>query len=680
MKMQTLCGYASFASAVLAPVLGCGADVPAGERGEVGFARDNAGMARTSASAGAPWLMRDSPATTVSANAQPPVLARDDQTREATATALTPEELERLKAGGPTGAMRWLYPYEGTIFPRGLRAPLLMWEGEVPDAVYIQIKSNDYEYSGALAVPPATGLQVPNGLSFVVNELSKLPAQPQLQLPQEIWDEAGARAQGPGDQLTIEVTSLSKGVVAGPLPLHVQIAPGTLYGSVYYNSYLTEVGVQPTGLPPDVNNGGKVLRISANGELSIVGQGRCNGCHAVSANGSRMIMQSSESTAMNSGYGASYKLGSDGAIDAMPKQVGPRASFGALYPDGSKYLSTAVWPLIIDPGLSALWSPADAPPEAQLYDTETGEIIADTGITANAMMPMFSPDGRFLVFNDIALMSFGLALMDYDVNAHKASNYRVLIQHVDPGGSRRPGFPFFLPNNQGVIFSRTGSHDFTAGFSGGIASVGSSAAGIDLVKDVQFESDLHIVDTKTGQFVMLAKAMGFHSEADAKDNVSYLPFGPEEQHHNFMPTGLPVAAGGYFWIFFDSLRHYGNLGLQRQLWGAAIDIRAGGSYSADPSHPAFYLPGQEYGAANHRAYSALDACQSDGARCRSGIECCAGYCITSPDETTPASCGTPPDVRCAKQEERCSTETDCCGVDNGVVACIAGFCGTLQLL
>jgi hypothetical protein len=36
-----------------------------------------------------------------------------------------------------------------------------------------------------------------------------------------------------------------------------------------------------------------------------------------------------------------------------------------------------------------------------------------------------------------------------------------------------------------------------------------------------------------------------------------------------------VAAGGYFWLFFDAMRHYGSLGLQRQLWGVAIDIQAG---------------------------------------------------------------------------------------------------------
>lgn len=37
-------------------------------------------------------------------------------------------------------------------------------------------------------------------------------------------------------------------------------------------------------------------------------------------------------------------------------------------------------------------------------------------------------------------------------------------------------------------------------------------------------------------------------------------------------------------------------------------IHPDGTYTADPSHPAFYLPGQEFGAGNHRAFAALDFC------------------------------------------------------------------------
>jgi hypothetical protein len=173
---------------------------------------------------------------------------------------------------------------------------------------------------------------------------------------------------------------------------------------------------------------------------------------------------------------------------------------------------------------------------------------------------------------------------------------------------------------------------------------------------------------------LLAKAMGFATPQDATSNDSYLPFGAaEETHHNYYPTVSPVAAGGYFWVFFDSYRHYGNLGLQRQLWGAAVDVSAEGKYTSDPSHPAFYLTGQEFGTGNHRAFTALDPCRKDGDACATGIDCCGGFC-------TNGKCGVPPppppgdDPRCAKTDENCAGGTACCEETDH---CIAGHCGTI---
>lgn len=174
------------------------------------------------------------------------------------------------------------------------------------------------------------------------------------------------------------------------------------------------------------------------------------------------------------------------------------------------------------------------------------------------------------------------------------------------------------------------------------------------------------------------------------DNT-YLPFGTLDLHRNYFPTVSQVASGGYFWVFFDTWRHYGNLGVQRQLWGFAIDISRDG-YTTDPSHPPFYLPGQEFGTANnHRAFVALDACKQSGETCMSPISCCEGTtCLF--DEATATqhglavgTCGAPPPppadcsqcAICAKQDERCTSTTDCCDKDN---ACINGFCAFVELL
>jgi len=125
-------------------------------------------------------------------------------------------------------------------------------------------------------------------------------------------------------------------------------------------------------------------------------------------------------------------------------------------------------------------------------------------------------------------------------------------------------------------------------------------------------------------------------------------------------------------VFFDSYRHYGNQGLQRQLWGAAVDVSAEGKYAADPSHPAFYLTGQEFGTGNHRAFTALDPCRKDGDACVTGIDCCGGFC-------TNGKCGVPPPPppdkpRCAQTDESCANGTACCVETDH---CIAGHCGTI---
>jgi hypothetical protein len=286
-------------------------------------------------------------------------------------------------------------------------------------------------------------------------------------------------------------------------------------------------------------------------------------------------------------------------------------------------------------------------------------------------MPMFSPDGTQLVFNDYAIdKGHGLAIMRYDTADDSASNYRQLTTETAP---LRPGWPFFLPDGKAVVYVRTASSDF----SGNGAGLGGSANGP--------VSDLQLVDIASGQSILLAKAVGYASQVDVDRGRPYLPFGDEDLHHSYFPTVSPVAAGGYFWLFFDAVRHYGNQGVQRQLWGAAIDIHADGKYVVDPSHPAFYLPGQEFGTGNHRAFAALDACKKDGDKCTSGIDCCGGSC-TFPDSAAElvepvGTCGVPPAHTCAKHDERCTTSADCCPPLPGEQpdSCIAGFCAQISL-
>jgi hypothetical protein len=242
--------------------------------------------------------------------------------------------------------------------------------------------------------------------------------------------------------------------------------------------------------------------------------------------------------------------------------------------------------------------------------------------------------------------------------------------YKEPAGAVRPAWPFLLPDNHGVVFIRTDDADFTGNGAGVITEIQPDAS-------VPF-AELSIIDVASKTVTLLAKAMGYNTPADAANNMTYLPFGAEDLHHAYYPTVSPVGAGGYFWVFFDSVRHYGNTGLQRQLWGAAIEISADGTYTRDPSHPAFYVSGQEFGTGNHRAFAALDPCRNDGEKCSSGVDCCGGFCYldNNPELVEPTGTCSPKKMECARRDDRCSAASDCCttGPTEAALVCIAGFC------
>ncbi|MBV9948411.1 MAG: hypothetical protein JOZ69_16285, partial [Myxococcales bacterium] len=134
------------------------------------------------------------------------------------------------------------------------------------------------------------------------------------------------------------------------------------------------------------------------------------------------------------------------------------------------------------------------------------------------------------------------------------------------------------------------------------------------------------------------------------------------------------------WVVFTSRRMYGNVAqgdpyaapdgktpVPKKLWVGAIDLHP--TPGKDPSHPAFYLPGQELLAANMRGFWVVDPCRPDGAACDTGDECCGGYC--RPNASGGLVCG---NVKpsCAQEFERCVVSSDCCSGSG--LQCINGLC------
>ncbi len=479
-----------------------------------------------------------------------PIVTIDDCQAGSNDSGLDAETVGRLLQGAE-GGVQWLYPYDGTVFPGGIAAPLLMWSdgASADDAVLLHMHSASFDYRGCMK-PTAAG---------------------QLQIPQEVWAIAGAGTAGAAQPFSLELTVLAGGRALGSPAEDVVIATGTLPGSVYYMTLGSKMGI---GI-------GSVIQVQTGqpGQLILGGIG-CVGCHSVSAYGSRLI-------AYSNGLGTAFGLQSPPSPNGpMQLNAAPGGEGPGITPDGTLYVASAhptgVGPKSYGAGVMT----------AGLYETSSGNLVSGSGVPGGAMTPAFSPDGARLVFNDDAIDDgHGLALMDFSESTRTASNYTTLLS----GTTNYPAWPSFLPDGNALVFQFGVSSDFTGGGTGLSGGTTPGPAG-----------DLYLVDLATRTPVLLAEAMGFANQGRVASGTTYLPFGASELHQNYGPSVVPSMSGGYAWVFFDSMRHYGNQGSLRQIWGAAIDVAPDGSYAVDPSHPAFFLPGQEIGTGNFRAIAALD--------------------------------------------------------------------------
>ncbi|HEX6245188.1 MAG TPA: hypothetical protein VFZ61_29905, partial [Polyangiales bacterium] len=173
---------------------------------------------------------------------------------------------------------------------------------------------------------------------------------------------------------------------------------------------------------------------------------------------------------------------------------------------------------------------------------------------------------------------------------------------------------------------------------------------------------------------------------------------PEDETLQYEPAVGPIVAGGYAWVVFTSRRQYGDIATRapfesdprlhnltkessagpttKKLWVFAIDMPP--KPGTDPSHPAFYLPAQELYAGNSRGFWVPDVCKNIGVGCKSGDECCGGYCRSLGEFGEPVCTDKLPPNSCAKEYDVCEKNTDCCDGGNSLF-CLGGRCAQMVL-
>jgi len=243
----------------------------------------------------------------------------------------------------------------------------------------------------------------------------------------------------------------------------------------------------------------------------------------------------------------------------------------------------------------------------------------------------------------VTYLSSDLDLFDFDSATLAFTNRRNLVK----GNGQAIAFPSFSPDSAWIFYQR-----------GDVSSSKYKKDGTTYsAHDGLFVSDV------AGVVGELSLAIASGAGLDAKN-----------QDLSYQPTVNPISVGGYSWVVFSSPRDYGNkmvstnpgLENRKQLWVAAVD--ANPQQGKDPSHPAFWLGGQDLSTINMSGYWSLEPCKRTGASCDQGFECCGGYCFAD-SEGTPVCTEIPGD--CAATGDACRSAADCCASGD---TCIGGFC------
>ncbi len=372
-------------------------------------------------------------------------------------------------------------------------------------------------------------------------------------LDQELWDTITATVAGETVDLT--VTRLKPGEVLATVVVDhtYTISNAKLDGSVYYWA----------------NSLGRVLRINPGADapedfLAENGQAGCSTCHSVSADGNTLIIGGD---IVVSNWNLSENVSTLNLGD-VGKPVRDWA-MPAISPNGTVLIENA--------------APLPGPPGGSdgMWNAVTGQKLENTGLEGVQLdMPAFSPAGDLIAY--VTHDTLALAVYDFDTQATLASNQTTLVEAGPDPMWNGITFPSVMPNSKWIVYHRG-----------------------------QYPNSLDTRLSRADLFLASVEQPGLEIRLSEVNGDAY-PFaaGERDLSYNYEPTFAPISSGGYSWVVFTSRRTYGNRltgasNAVKQLWVFAIDQNPDGD--SDPSHPAFWLPGQDLATLNMRGFWALEA-------------------------------------------------------------------------
>jgi len=635
----------------------------------------------------------------------------------------------------------WLYPYANTYIPTGLLAPVVQY--------WYSTETSGGATKVSLRYPEnATAAAAEFNYSIIVKESNNVshsaPANrpsnttdPQVIIPQVAWQAFEQTARGQKASLAIQRLRNDGTTLENETLQSIYMVDGQLKGTVFYNSYSSQIGTANTGAVLAIKPGASAP------VLAVQPSGKCTVCHTLNNNGTRIIVSGGRTTSSASFDNSrrydlttpsqwpsptvlnSYDSPSGTDVTNIP---GDKFNFGGSWTDGSLYMTHGG---NSTNGGDANWH---APPDySRLYDPTnpaTPKPVANwTNISA--VTPKFSPDGTKLAFaymgasgstlpqspsGTIGPDSTGKTLVVADFSCttppctSASTGWTVTnARKVTPGVTDKVAWPTFTPAGDAVLYQRQvgSAKAFLSSWSASdVNTIGGAKAEIWMSN---IPADKNTAATPT----QLKALNGLNSAG-----TSYLPVTPatfSPSYHaangsfkinesdncnnsatvtsvndyqlNYLPWTAPADAGGLNWVVFTSRRMYGNIAYDDP-WDAEPGPTAcgGGKCSCTSGSPPAkklwiaaldktFTPGTD---PSHPALylpgQELMAGNSDGYWVTSQCVAVGATCSTNDDCC--GGTGTSPTTRCAAATNTCQSISSC-GVVGKACTATADCCSGL---
>ena len=537
------------------------------------------------------------------------------------------------------------YPYDNTVFPKGLVPPEMMWNLGSP--------ADEYEVH----------LVAPN-LDLAVLTTADPPSR--FTLPQALWNIFVESAAG--SDATVELRRLSSGSAYLSVTQTWHIADANLRGLVYFWNI----------------SQGELLKADSDYRPGVAGpEPRLERFHL--RHQSLRLRQSAPTQLRPAGHPA---VG--GQRPRQPLHCLPLRLQGWVDAGGSLLHRRLVGAArLIDLGDHAdqrhrrlhshrhadrhrarrpLAVMNTASKGMQLIDATTGAAIASAlDALTDVCDPTFSPDGTLfaLAANCTGGTNFALefsqsdlVIYDFAEATRTFTNPRTILTSGAAGQSAF-AFPSFSPDSKWLFFQ---------GGNYSRAKYGTNQHG----------SDDPLRRLRAGRVQAAVPRQDQRRGVVAPDNL----------HLNYAPTVNPIPAGGYTWIVFTSPRDYGNRMVSPSSpprWtrptpttsssGSPPSTRtsARSTPATPPSGCPVRTPPRPTCSATGRWRPASPAPPTAGrVTCDAGFECCSGFCR---NEGQGFVCTESPGG-CSQLGEKCTMSSDCCGAGPSL-GCVAGICQTI---